>query len=364
MATVAHYLDFWLEYSSGFIAAQIKHSRHRGVVISRENFMYLDAFPYRPRHRLHLMGLPGRARFAALDAQLTALLALQRADLLHVHFGTPANDVLRVVRRGLPGTKRSWPYVLSLHGTDVTGLPRELPDHYDRVVDPVDAVIVPSRFLRERAVEVGFEARKITVIPSGVDTQFFTPTPLPDGPPVVAFVGRLIGVKGVDVLLQAWPQVRSEVPAATLQLLGYGELAARLAEAGDSVIHIAPDQLRRHTQVKELLRRATVLVSPSRVQPPGIRESLLLVNLEAAASGRPVVSTLHGGIPEYVADGQTGLLVAENDPSALADALVRILSDGALAKRLGTAAAAHVRQWDVRRTSSRVDEVYDRLLKR
>jgi glycosyltransferase involved in cell wall biosynthesis len=87
----------------------------------------------------------------------------------------------------------------------------------------------------------------------------------------------------------------------------------------------------------------------------------LLVNLEAAASGRPVVSTRHGGIPEYVADGRTGLLVAEGDPDELGAAIVRVLRDTSLAASLAGAAAVHAGSYDVRPCAARVDDLYDAL---
>jgi glycosyltransferase involved in cell wall biosynthesis len=251
-----------------------------------------------------------------------------------------------------------------LHGHDITGLLYDQPGFYVGVPDAVDAVVVPSRFLAASSERAGFDAEKTHVIPSGVDTEFFTPTPLPSGPPTVAFVGRLVAKKGLDVLLAAWPRVRADVPAARLVVLGSGEDARLLDGTDDSITHIKPDPAKRHAQVRDLIRTAHVVVSPSRTSPTGDSESLLLVNLEAAASGRPVVSTRHGGIPEYVEDGRNGLLVAEGDPDELAEAIIRVLSDAALAERLGTAGVAHAAQWDVRSCAARVDDLYDALLER
>jgi glycosyltransferase involved in cell wall biosynthesis len=359
MTAVGHYVERWLELSAGFVAAQVRRSRYPGVVISRDGWTNLDAFAYRPRHSLHRLRdrAPERAKAAVLRLQLRPLLATQRIGLLHVHFGYPASDVLTVV-----GPHR--PYVLSLHGHDVTGLLSDQPDRYADVVDAVDVAIVPSRFLATKAVAAGFDADRIEVVPSGVDTTFFRPSPLPTGRPVVAFVGRLVEKKGLDVLLAAWPQVREAVPAATLVVLGEGPQAALFGGADGSVRHLLPQATRRHEQVRDLLQRASVVVTPSRTAANGDSESLLLVNLEAAASGRPVVSTRHGGIPEYVEDGRTGLLVPEGDAAALAGAVVRVLADRRLAGRLADTAVAHVAQWDVSVTTARIDECYDRLLAR
>ena len=115
---------------------------------------------------------------------------------------------------------------------------------------------------------------------------------------------------------------------------------------------------------RELVQRATVVVTPSRTAPDGDSESLLLVNLEAGASGRPVVSTQHGGIPEYVNDGDSGLLVPEGDAGALATAIIRVLRDSALATRLAAGGVEQARVWDVNACASRMDDLYDELLAR
>ncbi|MGN6473291.1 MAG: glycosyltransferase [Mycobacteriales bacterium] len=355
---VAHYVERWLELSAGFVAAQVNRSRHESLVVSRDGWVNRDAFPVAHGYSLHHLRdrMPERFKYAALRDQLRPLLAARRIDLVHVHFGYPAKDVLDVVRRR--------PLVLSLHGHDVTGLLADQPRFYAGVPDRVDAVVVPSRFLAGAAERMGFDAAKLRVIPSGVDTSFFTPTPLPDGPPTVAFIGRLVEKKGLDVLLAAWPRVRGEVPDARLVVLGSGEQSQLIDTGDESTTHIQPDASRRHEQVRDVIRSSRLVVSPSRTAANGDSESLLLVNLEAAASGRPVVSTRHGGIPEYVVDGHNGLLVAEGNPEDLASAMIRVLSDRALADGLGSAGVQHASKWDAVECAARVDDLYEELLAR
>jgi glycosyltransferase involved in cell wall biosynthesis len=251
--------------------------------------------------------------------------------------------------------------VLSLHGEDATALPQRHPRHYESVVPLTSVVAVPSRYLGDHAARLGFPADRIRVLPSGVDTRFFTPEPPPAGPPVVAHIGRLVPKKGLDVLLAAWPAVIAAVPDAQLHVLGAGPLQHLLADAGPSVVHHLPDPSRRADQVRDLLRSASVVASPSRTAPDGDAESLLLVNIEAMASGRPVVTTRHGGIPEYVRDGDTGLLVAEGDERQFAAALRRVLQDQQLAARLAAAGVDAASALDVRRCTAAVDALYDEL---
>lgn len=355
--SVAHYVERWLDISAGFVATHVEQSRYDGVVISREGWRNLEAFDHRPRHSLHAIRriTPDRFGPLVLRAQLAAILAARDVDLVHVHFGYAAADVVAATR--------GRPYVLSLHGHDVTGLLNGDPDRYRSFTDAVDAVVVPSRYLADAAIGAGFASEQLRVIPSGVDTEFFTPAPLPDGPPVVGYVGRLVAKKGIDTLMAAWPSIADAAPGARLRMLGDGPLR-HLVPTDDQRISLArPDPARRREQVRDLIQQATVVVTPSHPGPDGDSESLLLVNLEAAASGRPVVSTRHGGIPEFVDDGTTGLLVEPGDTAGLSAAVLRLLHDRALAQSLATAAAANVHRWDSRRCTERVDDLYDELLR-
>jgi glycosyltransferase involved in cell wall biosynthesis len=208
-------------------------------------------------------------------------------------------------------------------------------------------------------MERGFPEDRIHVIPSGVDTTTFKPTPLPASDREVLFVGRFVEKKGLDVLLDAWPTVRDAVPEARLRILGFGPLEGIARAGGEDVeVVLEPD----HATVRDAMRRAYVVVSPSRTAADDAVESLLVVNLEAQASGRPVVTTRHGGIPEYVREDETALVVPENDPAALGVALRRILTEPALAARLGANGPGWVHQFDATQSAVRVDALYESLL--
>jgi glycosyltransferase involved in cell wall biosynthesis len=197
------------------------------------------------------------------------------------------------------------------------------------------------------------------VIPSGVDTEQFTASPLPDGSRDVLFVGRFVEKKGLDVLMAAWPQVQRAVPDARLRILGFGPLE-ELARSGGEGVEVVVHPNRE--QVRQAMRRAYAVATPSKTAADDSVESLLIVNLEAQASGRPVVTTRHGGIPEFVADGETALVVPENDADALAGALTTVLQDPVLAERLSEAGPRWVRRFDVRRCAQRLDDLYASLL--
>ena len=357
---ILHYVQRWLPLSEQFVHGQIRHSRHRSVAVSRERVEHRDVFPQRPLWSLSpvLRATPRRLQPLVVQAALSAIARREEIGLVHAHFGYRVHDVLGVARR------RSLPLVVSLHGHDVTAFTREWPAHYDAVFACAAAVVVPSRFLASRVEQLGASPTIVHVLPSGIDTELFTPRPLPEGPPTAAFVGRFVEKKGVDVLLAAWPEVRAAVPDARLVLLGYGTLADLVARhaGADGVELVQPDPRHRAAQVRDVIASATVVASPSREAADGDAESLVLANLEAQASGRGVVTTRHGGIPEFVTAGETALVVDEDDAGALAQALITVLGDRHLAARLGAAGPARVSSLDVRACSARVDDLYDALV--
>jgi len=157
--------------------------------------------------------------------------------------------------------------------------------------------------------------------------------PLPEQPSVL-FIGVLERYKNVDGLADAWREVAARVPGAQLRIVGDGSLRGvveSLDVRGDR--HIAP------VEVAAALDESTVLVLPSRSEGMG------RVLVEAFCRGRGVVATRVGGIRDLVAEGESGLLVEPGSTRALADALVRVLSDAELAVRLGEGASAAAGVW-------------------
>lgn len=165
------------------------------------------------------------------------------------------------------------------------------------------------------------------------------PAPLPERP-LALFVGVLERYKAVDVLAEAWRLAAPRVPEATLHIVGRGTLP----EIPQRLVAELPEQTRwtealATPEVARALDEATVLVLPSR------SEGLGRVVVEAFCRGRGVVGSRVGGIPDLVTDSETGVLVPPGDVAALADALVLVLSDRALAERLGASARIAIEPW-------------------
>jgi glycosyltransferase involved in cell wall biosynthesis len=193
-----------------------------------------------------------------------------------------------------------------------------------RTVSPFTASLV-----RDLGVEPAAD------FPAYMDLEPFlrNPRPLPEKPTAL-FVGVLEPYKNIDGLAEAWARVST----GSLRVVGKGtraDVAERLVrERG-----VRWDTDLTSAEVAAAMDDAWVLVLPSRSEGMG------RVLVEAFCRGRGVVGTRAGSIPDLVEDGVAGLLVEPDDPAALADALSRVLSDRALAERLGEGARASAAPW-------------------
>jgi glycosyltransferase involved in cell wall biosynthesis len=179
-----------------------------------------------------------------------------------------------------------------------------------------------ARFQVER---VGLPAGKVEVIHYGQDEL---PAPWGSNPSadvqaearVLLAVCRLEPQKGLDIAVRALPEVRARHPKAELVVLGEGTQRSELERLA-SELQVPVHLLGRVPDVAAWLRRADLLVHPARWEGFG------LALLEAMLASKPVVATNVSSIPEIVADSETGLLVAPDDPAALAAAVIRVLDD-------------------------------------
>jgi glycosyltransferase involved in cell wall biosynthesis len=223
-----------------------------------------------------------------------------------------------------------WRTATRLYGSPLRRLLSPLGDRLSAAaLRRADAVRVVSGYTERLVREIGLDPAGS--FPAFMDLDPFLaepPAPFPARPQAL-FVGVLEPYKGIDVLAEAWRLAR---PGATLRIVGSGSRASVVEGLG-----VQWDRRLAPAEVARALDESTVLVLPSRSEGMG------RVIVEAQCRGRPVIGSRVGGIPDLVRDGENGLLVEPEDPQALADALVRVLSDPELTARLGAEARAGVR---------------------
>lgn len=228
-----------------------------------------------------------------------------------------------------------------------------------------DVAIPVSSAIADLLRRIGRPAGRVAIVHPGVDAVRFAPLqpPSSSGPagathgardlrtryglgdaPVILSIARMVPRKGFDLLIRAMPRILASVPHAQLVLGGGGPQKPALqalarAHGVDNAVHFVgrvPDET-----LVDHYRMANVFAMPSRQGPRDV-EGFGIVLVEAGACELPVVATRTGGIVDAVADGETGILVPQEDVTALADALIRYLRDPGEAARTGRRARARV----------------------
>ncbi len=315
-------------------------------------------------HELVARGIANKILFALFCAaflgktlRLTcdALWEVRRtlaAPILHAHWWFPD---------GFVGALVAWlthtPLVITTHGTDVEMLRRK------RWAMPLArfafaracAITCGSNYLREQLLELGVaDAARVSVVPMPVNPLFEIPkSEIRNPKSEILAVARLTKQKSIDTLLAAL----ALLPAARLHIIGDGPERAALEQQARELNLQDRVEFLGALQQAELPRHyaeCAVFALPS------VREGMGLVFAEALLCGAPVIAANSGGVTDIVKDGETGLLVPERDPRALADAIARVLNDRALAARIAQNGRAWVRErFSATRVAAEFERIFD-----
>lgn len=291
---------------------------------------------YIPRGATAPIGFQRRSVLFGAAALRSAIR--ERPDLIvlgHVHFARLAR-----LLKALSPSSRLWCLV---YGIEVWNPLRSSVRRGLALAEKVLSISDYSR--RELARNGGVALDRIDLLPCALDPVWqaqYAPREgdpsTPEGPPTILTVARLLDCeryKGVDAVIRALPEVRRRVPDVVYEVVGDGDDRPRL-EALAREIGVA-DRVRFRgrvwpDQLAAAYRKCTVFAMPSS------KEGFGIVFLEAALFGKPSVGGNHGGTPEVVEEGVTGLLAEPGDGPGISAQIVRLLTDEAERVRMGTAA--------------------------
>jgi L-malate glycosyltransferase len=339
-----------------------------------------------------VMGLRAAGRRATLVAHPEGELLRRMSEGLDLVPLAPRNEVdlaaawrlSRVLKRLLPDVVHAHdPHAVAMAATALSiAAPRPRPplvasrriefriahNSFSRwKYSQVDCFIAISRAVADRLVADGIPRRRVVVVNEGVDVERIVRLSagnvhaelyLPTHAPVVGNVGALVEQKGQHHLIEAAALVVREVPDARFVILGEGELRPALED------QIKRRHLERHVflagfraDVLELTKAFDVFVVSS------LHEGMCTALVDAMAASRAAVGTSVGGVPEVMADGETGFLVPPRDHVAMARRIVMLLKDASLRARMGDAALDRARaRFTVERMVSETEAVYERLV--
>jgi glycosyltransferase involved in cell wall biosynthesis len=307
----------------------------------------------------------GRALNPLLLGGLIAQIRAQRPHVVHthlIHADVHGQLAARAMRR---------PAVSSVHSTH---------DFYRRPA--IRAIAIPTsrlacgtiaisnhvaRFVEELGIA---RAGHVEIIPYGIEPTRWQTSPtvrraarlklgINDGAVAVGIAARLIPGKGHELLLDAAVMASSSAPGLRILVAGEGPNEERVRAYAErlppGLVHV----LGFVEDISSFMAACDVIVSPTL---PSLSEGFGLAALEAMASGKPVIATHVGALPEVVAHGKTGYVVSPDDPREMAEALKRLVEDSALRREMGRQGMAHsVASFDVRTMVERTAVLYRRI---
>jgi phosphatidylinositol alpha-1,6-mannosyltransferase len=312
-------------------------------------------------HRIFLWALPCKwtkiyelPTYASLFVHGLYLALRERVDIIHCGEALPTGLVGLLLSKILRK-----PYLVYTHAEDVTIAARcRFEGRALRfVLRCADAVIACSSFVQETMERMGVGAHKIVKVVPGVDDEFLRKDSFDagglrrklalEGAKVILTVARLVKRKGIDMVILALPEVVERVPNLVYLIVGEGpeETALRELVKGrglDTHVRfcgrVSGDELPLYYSLCD------VFVQPNRELQDGDTEGSGIVFLEASAFGKPVIGGKAGGTQDSIVEGVTGLRVDGEDVGEIAHAIITVLKDEALAKRMGTSGRERIRR--------------------
>lgn len=297
-------------------------------------------------------------------------------DIVHAHAGNPPAPITAVRYAG----KRKKPLVVTYHGDPPAsyrqygGIARTVSFHLyrkyilDRVLRQADVIISPSEYFIGQSQYLGKYRTKTVVVPNGINLKDFDITStkeecrhelgLSNDEHIILFVGSLSLYKGPHILVEAMPEIIRVVPNTRLIFLGDGPLRGKLENETRKLglfKYVSFEGFIRDTHKKALFYKSSdIFVLPSTQE----QECFGIVNLEAMASGIPIVASKVGGIPDLVRHEENGLLVPPNDPEALGKAIITMLENPELRNRMSEEAKKRIHNYSWEKVAEETERIY------
>ena len=376
MPTVASYCTTFLKPEMLHIYRQVTGlQRYDTFIVAKERtsaerfpFPDIEMVPRKPRKNFirrfwlkHVRHLPALYYRGEMQGMMK-IFRYRRADLMHIYFGHTGVHLLPFIK--------GWgkPCLVSFHGADV--MPREHQPEYDgqlrELLRVTPLVLARSLSLAHRLEALGCPPDKIRLNRTGIPLADY---PLQErrtpegGQWHFVQACRLIPKKGIATALKAFAGFHRQYPHARFTLAGEGPMKREIEELARDLGIATAFELRGFLAQNDLARlyaEAHFFVHPSEITADLNQEGVPNSMLEAMSTGLPVLATLHGGIPEAVENGRTGLLVPERDDAGLLRAMLDLAAQPDRAFAMGRAASESVRvEFEHRKQIEKLEGYYD-----
>jgi colanic acid/amylovoran biosynthesis glycosyltransferase len=275
------------------------------------------------------------------EQMLRTSLMKNKINCVLAEFGPTAAECLKVVK------SLKLPMVVHFHGYDISiyDIVDKYREMYKEVFDYAQSVIAVSREMKDELVSLGCPIEKITLIYYGADPSYFNVTPSYNSDNFVC-VGRFVDKKAPYLSLLAFKNLLTLYPNSRLSFVGDGPLyntVLNLSKALNINEKVDFCGVLSTKDIQILFKNSICYIQHSIQAINGDKEGTPVSIMEASASGLPVVSTLHAGIPDVIIHGETGYLVDQLDVDSMSKYLHKVVKDKKHARYLGENAKERIR---------------------
>lgn len=295
-------------------------------------------------------------KLAPLKIKALSTYEMGDFDVIHYHFGTAAKRYIHLSEYS------DAKIVTSFYGYDASQAPKRKGfEGYEDVFQKSDTITALSQDMSSKLQNLGCLSEKIEKVPLCIDTSKFEPKETENKIPKILTVARFTEKKGLKYAVKALSQIEHDFE---YHLVGDGELREDIENQIDE--EGLEDQVIFHgwmtnEEVKEKMQESDIFLLPSATASNGDEEGTPTVLLEAQATGLPVVSTYHAGIPEIVEDRETGSLSEEKDVEDLKQNLKSLIDDSDKRKNMGVKGRKYIEQnHSIEKISQRLENIYEK----
>ncbi len=299
-------------------------------------------------------------------------IKVNNISILHFHFGSDAFIYSEIIKNtGLPS-------VVSFYGYDCSSYPNVLFGYGKRCLNNhvfkyIDAVLAMSPDMKKDLIEIGCPEKKVIVHYHGTDTEKFNISRKYEEKEniVILILANLVPKKGHIFLLKSIKHlIEIGIKNIQLRIVGEGVLGKKLKHfvaknSLSELVRFAGSVKYASNEMIKEYKNADIFVHPSVVAPNGDKEGIPGTIIEAMASGLPIISTYHAGIPYIIEHEKNGLLVPENDVSALASSIEELIRNKEKRKMLGSNGQEYaLNNLDLKVKEKELEEIYFKLIEK
>lgn len=358
--TIACFVENYLPFSETFIYDEIVNIKNFHLIVLTEKINNKKIFSY---SEIYVPPLKGPLFRKQNTRFLRDILVKKDVKLVHARFGWGGIRIRKLCK------KLNLPVITTFYGIDASRLPRHFSYRYNlrKLFQDGEIFLVQSNNMKEDIVRLGCPEEKVMVFYGGVDPGKFKLRKGKEKEKIkIMMCGRFVEKKGFEYGIRAFAKITKEHKNTLMYIVGDGELKEKLKELTSS-LNIASKVkflgVLSHKEVQKQMEESDIFLAPSITAKNGDKEGIPTVIKEAMATGLPVVSTYHAGIPELVKDGETGFLVAEKDVEALTEKIHYLIThpeDAILMGRKGRKVVEE--KFNLSIQIKKLEDLYDRLI--